>query len=184
MKIIIGLGNVGDEYVGTRHNTGWAVLDRIAKEIEVEFKFDKKINAEIAKGKLEGKPVILVKPWTFVNKSGEVARKLVKNKSALVNFILVHDDLDIEFGRFKLSFGKDAGGHRGVDSVIKAVKSNKFWRLKIGTANKKLVAARNQNTPKSRNQAIADFVLGKFSPAEQDELKKIIKQSIERLVSL
>ena len=175
MKLVIGLGNPGEEYAGTRHNVGWAVLDKLAREMGAEFKLEKKMNSEVAKGKLDSKPIVLAKPQTFVNKSGETAKKLKTfAKAKPEDIVVVHDDLDIEFGNFKLSFGKNSGGHRGVESIIKTLKTKNFWRLKIGTANKKLAAAR-------RSGKVADFVLAKFTPAEQAELKQLVKQAIECL---
>lgn len=182
MKLIVGLGNPGKEYVGTRHNVGWAVVEKIGKEAGAEFKPDKKTNSEVAKTKLNGNIIVLAKPQTFVNKSGEAVKKLIISyKLKAISLVVVHDDLDIEFGNFKLSFGKNSGGHRGVESVIKALKTKNFWRLKIGTANKKLAAARAVNDDAKRKQTVADFVLSKFTPAEQTELKKVIKQAIRRL---
>lgn len=182
MKLIIGLGNPGKDYQGTRHNIGFVLPDRIAKMAGVGFEFDKKMNAEISRGKWEGKTVILTKPHTFVNKSGEAVKKL-KNKFKLKkeDIIVVHDDLDIEFGNFKLSLGKDSAGHRGVQSIIDALKTNKFWRLRIGTANRKLTLARRQKNLKAKKELVGSFVLSKFTPAEQAELKKVIKKAIERL---
>ena len=175
MKLIIGLGNPGQEYANTRHNVGWMVVEKLAQAADIQLEFDKKINAEIAKGKLDNKPVILVKPHSFVNNSGNVVKKVFQvSRSKLHDLIIVHDDLDIEFGHWKLSFGKNAGGHHGVESIIKALKTKAFWRMKLGTANRKLAVAR-------RTGKVADFVLAKFSPAEQDELKPIIKQVIARI---
>lgn len=181
MKLIIGLGNPGEEYENTRHNLGFIIADRIAKDSEVAFSFDKKFNAETAKAKVEGKPVILAKPHTFVNKSGEAARKLkLFYKTKPENMVIIHDDLDIEFGDFKLSFAKDSGGHRGVQNIIDNLKTNKFWRLRIGTANRRLTAAR-RNPLKAKKEAVGNFVLSKFTPNEQAELKKLIKKAIGRL---
>ena len=190
MKLIIGLGNPGEEYENTRHNVGFEMVDVIAKQSEVKFSFEKKFNAEVTNarfvdkpfGKAQGKPVVLAKPFTFVNKSGEAVRKLklfYKTKSA--DIVVVHDDLDIEFGSFKLSFAKDSGGHRGVQSIIDNLKTNKFWRLRIGTANRKLSSARNQKTLKAKKESVGHFVLSKFTPAEQTELKKLTKKALERL---
>lgn len=191
MKLIIGLGNPGEEYENTRHNIGFAVVDAIlrqsrpsyAKASEGEnFQFSKKFNAEVAKTRLKDKPAILAKPHTFVNKSGEAARKLkLFYKTKPENIIVVHDDLDIEFGNFKLSFAKDSGGHRGVQSIIDHLKTNKFWRLRIGTSNRKLKTARHQSTLKAKKESVGNFVLSKFTPAEQTELKKLTKKAIDRL---
>lgn len=182
MKLIIGLGNPGKEYENTRHNVGFEVVDTIAYKEDAKFSFEKKFNAEVAKTRLNDKPVILAKPWTFVNKSGEAVRKLkLFYKTKPENIIVVHDDLDIEFGNFKLSFGKDSGGHRGVQSVIDALKTNKFWRLRIGTANRKLTSARHQRTLKAKKESVGNFVLTRFTPTEQTELKKVIKLGLTRL---
>ncbi len=182
MKLIIGLGNPGEEYQDNRHNVGFMIADAIARKEDSEFSFDKKLNAEITKSHFAGKPVVLAKPHTFVNKSGEAARKLkLFYKTKPEGIILIHDDLDIDFGNFKVSFGKDSGGHRGVQSVIDGLKTNKFWRLRIGTANRKLTTARHQKNLKAKKESVGDFVLSRFSPAEQTELKKIIKKALERL---
>lgn len=198
MKLIIGLGNPGEEYEGTRHNVGFWVVDTIARQEDVDFEFNKKLNAKIAKiSRLNldisrfnldkskaGRrgPFILAKPQTFVNKSGEAVKKLkLFYKAKAEDIVVVHDDLDIEFGNFKLSFAKDSGGHRGVQSVIDHLKTNKFWRLRVGTANRKLTTARHQKTLKAKKESVGYFVLSKFAPVEQIELKKVIKKALTRL---
>lgn len=184
MILVIGLGNPGEEYEDTRHNVGFEVVDTIARKEGAGFSFDKKFNAEVVKTRLGGKPVVLAKPHTFVNKSGEAVRKLkLFYKTKPADIVVVHDDLDIEFGNFKLSFGKDSAGHRGVQSIIDALKTNKFWRLRIGTANRKLSTARRQSTLKQKKEAVGDFVLSRFTPTEQIELKKVIKKVTEKLVA-
>ena len=193
MKLIIGIGNPGEEYENTRHNVGFWIVGEILKQngpsyakasAGENFQFSKKLNAEMAKVKLNGKTVILARPQTFVNKSGEAVKKLkLFYKTKPEDIVVAHDDLDIEFGSFKLSFGKDSGGHRGVQSIIDHLKTNKFWRLRIGTANRKLVTARHQRTLKSKKEAVGQFVLSKFTPTEQTELRKVIKKTIEKLAS-
>jgi PTH1 family peptidyl-tRNA hydrolase len=204
MKLIIGLGNPGNEYENTRHSVGFFAVDMILKMNKPSyassrkasdkqrkasegenFQFSKKFNAEIAKSRFNNKPIILAKPFTFVNKSGEAVKKIkLFYKVKPEDIIIVHDDLDIEFGNFKLSFAKNSGGHRGVQSIIDNLKTNKFWRLRIGTANRKLVVARRQKTLKAKSEAVGDFVLSKFTPTEQVELKKTIKKALERLASI
>lgn len=194
MKLIIGIGNPGEEYENTRHNVGFAVVEAIARNESVTFSFEKKFNAEVAKAKLNdkprktssrGEPVVLVKPHTFVNKSGEAVKKAkLFYKAKSEDIVVVHDDLDIEFGNFKLSLGKDSGGHRGVQSIIDHLKTNKFWRLRIGTANRKLTAARQQSTLKAKKESVGNFVLSRFTPTEQAELKKVIKKALERLTEI
>ena len=200
MRLIIGLGNPGEEYENTRHNIGFEIVDMIARKDDAKFSFEKKFNAEVAKAKLNGplrqgsseasKLVMLIKPYTFVNKSGEAVKKAkLFYKAKNEGIVVIHDDLDIEFGNFKMSFGKDSGGHRGVQSIIEYLKTNKFWRLRIGTANKQLTKIRKMRksapTPKGRSSdrsvGVGNFVLAKFTPAEQVELKKVAKAALERL---
>jgi len=158
------------------------ILDEIAKQDSASFVFEKKFNAEIAKAHFNKKPAILVKSFAFVNKTGETVKKIktcykVKNEDITV----IQDDLDIEFGNSKISFEKDSGGHRGVQSIIDNLRTNKFWRLRIGTANHKLVSARHQKTLKDKKAKVGDFVLSKFTPNEKTELKKIFKEALEKL---
>ncbi len=182
MKLIVGLGNQGEEYQNTRHNSGFMVVDEIATQSKAKFSFEKKFNAEVAKAIFNDKPVILAKPHTFVNKSGEAVKKLKTfYKTKLEDIVIIQDDLDIEFGSFKVSFAKDSGGHRGVQSIIDHLKSNKFWRLRIGVANRKLATARHQANLKAKKESVGDFVLSHFTPKEQTELKKVIKDGLERL---
>jgi PTH1 family peptidyl-tRNA hydrolase len=184
MKLIIGLGNPGEEYENSRHCVGFVVVDEIARAAGSKFSFEKKFNAEVTKSRFNNRPAILAKPFTFVNKSGEAVRKLkLFYKIKPADIIVIHDDLDIEFGSFKLSFAKHSGGHRGVQSVIDGLKTDKFWRLRIGTANRKLTTARHQRTLKAKKESVGDFVLSRFTPNEQSELKKIIKRALERLAA-
>ncbi len=181
-KLIIGLGNPDEEYQNTRHNVGFMMVDYIAKKNDCgDFEFNKKLNSLVAKYKVGKNQVFLAKPQTYVNKTGEAASKLksfYKIKSE--DIVLVHDDLDIEFGNFKLSFGKNSGGHKGVESVMKSLKTKNFWRLRIGTAVRALAKAREQSD-KKRDAFVMGFVLSKFSKKEDEELKKLLKESYERL---
>lgn len=185
MKLIIGLGNPDERYQNTRHNVGFMFLDYLAKKIDAnDFAEDKKSNALVSKSKIEKTSVILAKPLSYVNKSGEVVLRLIKNyKLKINNLIVVHDDLDIEFGSFKNSFEKNSGGHKGVESIIKALKTNKFYRLRIGTSVRALDKARKQSD-KKRDTFVMNFVLAKFSPKEQDVIKKMFPDIYERLLQL
>src|SRR3989338_9783815 len=141
MYILFGIGNLGKEYIGTRHNVGVAFLEWSKMEYT----------------KSDG----------FVNTSGAFVKKLLaKKKTPVKRLVVVHDDLDIEFGKFKISFGRNSAGHKGVQSIIDALKTNQFWRVRIGIANKKLASAR-------ASESVPDFVLARFTPAEQKQLKTI-----------
>ncbi len=185
-KLIIGIGNPGPEYAQTRHNIGWLFLDYLARQAGVDsFVFEKKFNAEIAKGtaSIGGKEtsVILVKPYSFVNATGPVVAKL-KNfyKVTSENIIVVQDDLDIAFGNFKLSFDKNSGGHQGVESIIKSLKTKKFWRLRLGTQN---IAYRkaHQQSSKKKDELVRNIVLSTFSKKESETLKSLFKEALARL---
>ncbi len=185
IKLIIGIGNPDEEYQGTRHNVGFMFVDHIAKKNDCDdFEFNKKLNTLTAKGKIEGSSLVLAKPQTYVNKTGEAAAKL-KNfyKVKPEQILVIQDDLDVPFGNTKISFDKNSGGHKGVESIMKALKTKKFYRLRIGLAKPALQKARQQSD-KKRDEFVVKMVLSKFSPAEQDELKKIFKEGYEKILHL
>lgn len=180
IKVIIGIGNPDEQYAQTRHNIGFMAVDFIAKKFGAgDFKFEKKINSEIVKIKIGKKTVLLSKPQTFVNKIGDAARK-IKNFYKLKpdQILVIHDDLDIDFGKIKFSFNRGSGGHKGVESVVRGIKSNKFYRLRIGLANNILKKARNQKTLQQKGERVGHFVLSKFTSGEQKKLPQILKETL------
>ncbi len=191
--IIVGLGNPGEQYEGTRHNVGRMVLDAFAKKNDfTDWELDKKSNALVTEGKIGKSKVILVKPETFMNKSGEALRGLIKDGKlkpeakkinevkvkALENLIVIHDELDVPLGKFKISFNKSSGGHRGVESVIKSVKTEGFIRLRLGISGE--TASGKIKKPQGEEKVI-DTILGEFKKTETDELKKTIKKAVQAL---
>ena len=186
MYLIVGLGNPEKEYFETRHNSGFLFLDFLAKEIRASaFQLEKKLLAETASGKLNEEKVILAKPQTFVNKSGEAVKKLKTHfKIPIENIIIVHDDLDVPFGSAKFSSGSGPGGHKGIKSIIGQLKTEKISRLKIGLANSKLKIARGQQNDQKRKEMIADFVLSKFTPSEKTKLKEVFKEGLGKIKQL
>lgn len=172
MKLIIGIGNTGEKFKGTRHNIGREIVMMLCREAEFpEFRFEKKWNARVSEGKLGKEKTTLLLPETFVNKSGAAvapAARFYKAKPREV--FLIHDDVDLPIGRAKLSFGAHSAGHKGVESVFRALKTREVWRFRIGIGNagrKKISAAR--------------VVLKKFSPDEARTIKKVIKKTIEAI---
>jgi peptidyl-tRNA hydrolase, PTH1 family len=131
MRLIIGLGNPGEKYANTRHNIGYMVMDDIAKVKEVEFASIGQFEADIAEVG-ESDKIFLVKPLTFMNNSGNAAQKL-KNfyKVDVQDVLIVHDDVDLEMGKIRLSFSGSSAGHKGVQSIIDKIGED-FWRLRIG----------------------------------------------------
>ncbi len=175
--IIVGLGNPGEEYNNTRHNAGRMVVDAFAKKTGIkDFSIDKKLNAETAKGKIGKNTFTLIKPNTFMNKSGDSIKGLVKSKKAAETLVVIHDDLDIPFGNMKLSFNKSSGGHRGVESIIKKIGTEAFIRMRVGVASSLGATRKAQD-----EDAVIKLILGKFKPSELDEIKKILKKGAEGL---
>lgn len=177
--IIVGLGNPGEEYQETRHNIGRMVTDAFIKAQEFpELEKNGSLKALVSEGKLKKEKVTVVEPETFMNKSGESVGKLVKSKKAAENLIVIHDDLDLPIGRMKISFNKSSGGHRGVESVIKAVKTEGFVRVRVGitpaTAGGKLKKPVGE-------KLIGDFIVAPFKKTEVDEIKKVVKRATEAL---
>lgn len=182
MKLIIGIGNPDKEYLETRHNIGWVFLDWLRRRHKGgDFETNKKLTGEIAKVDIDGSRTWLFKPQTYVNESGKAvapAKKWAKAKNEDV--IVVQDDLDVPFGSCKLSFDKNSGGHRGVESIMKALKTKKFYRIRIGLGTKGLAKAR-QNSAPSRDEWVKGYVLKKFTASEHEKLKTVFKDCELRL---
>jgi PTH1 family peptidyl-tRNA hydrolase len=181
--IIVGLGNPGEEYENTRHNTGRIAVDTLAKKIGVneDWKEDKKIKSETVKSKLGKNTVLLIKPNTFMNKSGDAVKSLIKNKKQAETLVVVHDDLDLPLGKIKISFNKSAGGHRGVQSIIRAIKTEGFIRMRIGISP---VTPSGKMKKPSGEKAVIDLILKKMKPNDLDPWKKIMKVAAEGLESI
>ena len=185
MKLIIGLGNPGKEYEGSRHNIGFRVVDYLNKEYGGSFDLDKKLNSEVSEIKINSQKVLLAKPQTFVNKSGEAVKKLAKSyKLKSSSLIIIHDDLDIPFGKVKVSFASRSAGHKGVESIIKALKTGKFYRIRIGTFNSQLVKIRKIKDKRKKLSEMNKFVIGSFSQSEKPKLNNLIKTAAEKTLQL
>ena len=157
IKLVVGLGNPGNEYENTRHNIGFIFIDVLAKYLNV---------SEVG--------LRLAKPQTFMNKSGTAVSALSKYyKAKSENILVIHDDIDILWGRYKFSFGRSSAGHQGVESIIKALKTKNFWRLRIGI----------QPTVK-RHTSADKIILKKFTSAEIKTLNQTIKKAISELERL
>ncbi|MFZ1178164.1 MAG: aminoacyl-tRNA hydrolase, partial [Mycobacterium sp.] len=127
--LVVGLGNPGDNYARTRHNLGFMVADLLAARLGSKFKAHKRSGAEVVSGRLAGHPVLLAKPRCYMNESGRQIGPLAKFYSvAPADIIVVHDDLDLEFGRIRLKIGGGEGGHNGLRSVAAALGTKDFQR--------------------------------------------------------
>lgn len=177
--IIVGLGNPGEEYVGTRHNSGREAVMKFCQKIDLpDFQFDKKSQALVSQGKIGKQKVTLVLPETFMNKSGVAVARFVKGPKAAKKLIVVHDDLDISLGKAKMSWNKSSGGHKGVQSVIKAVGTEAFYRIRIGItpATEKGVLKKPDH-----NVILDNFIVAKFRDKEAGEWQKTIKKVVDCL---
>ena len=176
--VLVGLGNPGEEYVNTRHNTGRIVLSLVIKDFDFsEYKIDKKLLSLVASGKIDGENVKALMPETFMNKSGGSLKTLITSEKKAKNLVVIHDDLDLPIGSLRISFNRGAGGHRGVESIIRAIKTEKFIRIKVGISPKTPTG----KTKKPKSEKVGDFILGKFKPEELAELKKVSKRVAEAL---
>ena len=177
--IIVGLGNPDTEYKGTRHNVGRSVVQAFAKKFDFDdFELDKKSNALISEGKVGKSKVTLVLPETFMNKSGEAVRKFVKSAKAAAELIVIHDDLDIPLGKAKLSFNKSSGGHRGVQSVMNHLKTEGFYRIRMGITP---ATAKGVLKKPSGDELLNNFIITSFKPKEADEVKAVTKKVLSAL---
>ncbi len=176
--IIAGLGNPGSEYDNTRHNIGRDFVMALAKKEGLkEWKEDKKVHRQSAKMELFGKKALLLLPDTYMNNSGKAFLSVVTSKKQAEQLIVVHDELDLPLGKVKIAFGSSAGGHRGVDSMQKALKTKDFIRIRVGISG----ATASGKLKKPDGEKVVDFVLGTFKPTEEEKLKKVRKTVFEAI---
>lgn len=180
MKLIIGLGNPGKKYETTRHNAGFMVIDHFWKKNKELFNFsnwqtEKNFQAEIAEGFFNNEKVILAKPQTFMNASGNAVQPLMHfYKIPPLDLIVIHDDLDLEFGKIKVQKDISSAGHNGIKSIIEKLGTQNFWRVRVGIGKKN----------KAHQGETANFVLNRFSLLEKIKLNKIKEQIIEEVKKL
>jgi peptidyl-tRNA hydrolase, PTH1 family len=173
MKIVVGLGNPGKQYEKTRHNAGFTLVDKIRKAYKFpDFSLNKKFSAEMSRDKTEltkDKDIVLFKPQLFMNNSGKPVKAVMDfYKLTPENLVVIHDDIDIEIGKYKISSDSGSAGHNGVWDIIDKIGAQNFKRIRIGVANEKI---RAQIDP-------SDFVLQQFS----DEELSIINNEVSRNV--
>ncbi|MGC9031507.1 MAG: aminoacyl-tRNA hydrolase [Minisyncoccia bacterium] len=172
MLIIIGLGNPGKNFKFTRHNLGFLVLDKFQKKNNFPgFSFNKDILSDKTEKILAGKKIVLIKPKTFMNSSGLAVKKILKNykiKKGDIkeNLLIIHDDIDLPFGKIKISVNKNSGGHKGVQSIIDTIKTKNFSRIRIGIA-------------KEKKEKAEKLVLKNFTKEEINLIKEILQKTVE-----
>ncbi|MBO7309170.1 MAG: aminoacyl-tRNA hydrolase [Kiritimatiellae bacterium] len=171
MKVIVGLGNPGAQYANTPHSVGFEVVDAIAAELGLEWETKKAFSCLMAKGVFAGMPVLLVKPQTYMNLSGDSVAPVVKYHNATpADLIVVQDDIDIPLGRLRIRKNGSCGGHNGIRNIIERLGSQSFIRLKVGVGKDK--------------SNVIGHVLGKFDPASRTTVDKVVLASVQAVASI
>jgi PTH1 family peptidyl-tRNA hydrolase len=172
VKVIVGLGNPGVRYQGNRHNIGFRVVDQLAENNQIPI-CKKRLKAIYGAGKIDSQEVVLAKPMTFMNLSGESVRRIVDFfKVGLEDLIVIHDDLDLPLGRLRFKRRGGDGGHQGLRSIIEAMGENTFLRLKVGIGRP------------PRGMEAADYVLSDFDEIQQPLLSEVLSCAAEALTVL
>lgn len=167
MKLIVGLGNIGKEYESTRHNVGFMAIDKFADLVGASFHEEKQFKGFIAETRINGEKVILLKPTTYMNLSGD-SLILVKKfyKIDLEDILVLNDDLDQPVGHIRYRAKGSAGGHNGLKSIIQNLGTEEFQRIRIGIDRSKVIA-------------VVDWVLGKFSKEDLEKLEPVFNKTID-----
>ena len=167
MHLIVGLGNPTKQYEGTRHNVGFETIDRIAAENQIRVE-EKKHKALYGSGYIEGEKVILAKPQTFMNLSGESVRELSDYyKIPAENIIVIYDDISLDVGQLRIREKGSAGGHNGIKDIIAKTGTDQFERVKVGVGEK------------PAGWDLADHVLGRFSPEDREKFEDAVKDAVD-----
>lgn len=173
MYLAIGLGNPGKEFQNTRHNIGFEVIEELSKRFKASLSFKQRLKSIIGKIELESKEVLLAKPQTFMNRSGEGLNEITKKyKVPLNKIIVIHDDLDLDVGRIKIKTGGSSGGHNGLESIINLIGSKDFGRIKIGIGK-----------PSKASQG-AEYVLSKIPKSQKLELSNSITNAADAVETI
>ncbi len=175
MILIVGLGNPGKKYLNTWHNIGFLAIDRF-REINSfpDFKLSKKFNSLISEGFIKKEKIILAKPQTFMNNSGNAIRVIIDfYKIKPVNFVVIHDDIDLLLGKIRISKNSGSAGHKGVESIINKLKTKNFNRIRIGIQPKK-----------GKPKKVENFVLQEFNKSKEKIIKEIVEKTIEAIKSV
>lgn len=169
MKLITGLGNIGDKYCFTRHNAGFMAVDKLALENNLTFKQDTKLKCFITKFKYNSEDIIIIKPTTFMNLSGEAVRAVMDYyKIDIKDLLIIYDDIALDLGRMRFRANGSDGGHNGIKSIIKHTGTNKFDRLKIGIGPQPPIPSES-------------YVLQNFPKEQHTSLKEVLRTSVSAI---
>ena len=174
-RVIVGLGNPGGEYKGTRHNAGRMILEAFRTENQLpDWQYKKTSDALVTRGTVGDVEVTLVEPETYMNLSGASVKHFIKNPDDALSLVVVHDDIDLALGSWKISWDRGDGGHNGLKSINETLRTKKFLRLRIGVLP---VVNGVKEKPKGED-AVASFVLGKFQSEEALVLEKATRDMV------
>ena len=180
MYYILGLGNPGNEYVDTRHNVGKMALDEIWKRQEFsDWEQGKGVKALVAQGEIMCQKTTLVFPLTFMNRSGLAISPSVTSIKKAEKLVVIYDDIDLPLGTIKISYGRGSGGHRGIESVIRSIKTKNFVRIRVGISP--ITPTGIMRKPKGDDKVL-NHVMGEFTSNEQAILKVILKKVHDAVV--
>lgn len=169
MKLIVGLGNPGKAYKDTRHNVGFMFMDNVAKKMGIDFSLDKQKKCEIAQVSIKGEKIILIKPQTYMNLSGDSV-VIVKNyfKIETEDILVIYDDLDLETGKIRIRPNGSSGGHKGIQSIINVLGTPNIKRVRIGI-------------DKVSSDKTVDYVIGNFSKKDREIIDISLEKGIDIL---
>ncbi len=172
MKLIVGLGNPGPQYLLSRHNAGFIVVDALAREENIAFDM-KRFDSFFGKGSISGVPVLLAKPQTFMNLSGTAVGKIVRFfKIDISDVIVIHDDLDLSFNNVRVKMGGGNAGHKGLRSVIDHLANSEFVRIRVGIGKP------------SDKEMVEDYVLERFSEDELELLPDVTARAFNAVIEV
>jgi PTH1 family peptidyl-tRNA hydrolase len=171
MKLIIGLGNPGGEYANTRHNAGWMVVDAFAKKFRIDVSRHEK-NSMTGEGRVGGGSVMVAKPLTFMNLSGDAVRLLVSAYAESPDdLIIVYDDVDLPLGTLRIRPSGSSGTHNGMRSIVASLATERFARLRFGV----------RGADYSETSKLHDYVLGRFAPDEEPLVQRTVERAVDAL---
>jgi PTH1 family peptidyl-tRNA hydrolase len=180
MKLIVGLGNPGFLYARNRHNIGFMSVGQLARVHKIRF--DKKQGqARTGIGSIAGQRVVLARPQTFMNASGESVVALLRKLNVKpADLIVIHDDLDLPVGKIRLRFGGSSGGHKGIDSIIARTGTRDFYRVRVGIGRPE----KGEDSGAENEQAVIDYVLSDFTSGEKNIIEKALPTASEAVAYL
>lgn len=179
MKLLVGLGNPGKEYSGSRHNVGFDALSLFALKNKISFA-SKMGHARVGQGKVSGIPVVLAKPYTFMNRSGNAVRVLRdKFNVDLSDLIVIHDDMDLPLGKIRIRVDGSSAGHKGIESIVSELGGKDFVRIRIGIGH-----PTDGETATRDEQEVIDYVLTPFTPEEKKAVKEVFSRVADAVLCI